>query len=108
MNPPAAIFPADVKALDGKHIRITGYMAAVDQVDQINHFSLQGNLFVCACGGPIHLQHTVYVKIANGKTIEFSENPIIVEGVLHVAERREEGYIIGLFDLDAASVRPAK
>jgi hypothetical protein len=99
--------PPDVKNLSGVKIRTHGYMIPLDQADNIAHFTLVPSLFACCFGQPPQVQHTLVVRMPKGKGIAYSPDEIVVEGVLRVEEKKEDGMITSIFELDCTSVRAA-
>jgi hypothetical protein len=99
--------PEDVAALSGSTIRISGYMIPIDESDRISKFVLVPDLFACCFGQPPSLQHTVTVVCPPGKAVGYYPEPINVTGTLKVEEKRDEGFVISLFEVTATSVRPA-
>jgi len=99
--------PADVMALSGATIRISGFMIPMDQAENITQFALVPSLFACCFGQPPQIQHTVVVNCPKGKAVSYYPDEIVVEGVLKVEEKKDEGFIISIFEMEVGSVKPA-
>jgi hypothetical protein len=99
--------PEDVQALSGSNLRIRGFMIPLDQADRITEFALVADLFACCFGQPPQLQHTVVVRTPQGKAVSYFDDEIVVEGKLTVEEKREDDWIVSIFEMEAASVKPA-
>lgn len=99
--------PADVKQLSGCKIRLKGFMIPMDQAENITQFALVPSLFACCFGQPPQLQHTVVVNCPKGKAVAYSPDELIVEGKLTVEEKRDDGYVISLFEISTDSVKVA-
>ena len=99
--------PPDVKALTGAKIRLRGYMIPMDQAENITQFALVPSLFSCCFGQPPQIQHTIVVNCPKGKAVGYCPDEIIVEGALTVAEKKDDGYIVSIFELGVNSVKPA-
>ena len=99
--------PADIKALNGTKFRTHGYMIPLDQAEAISEFALVPSLFACCFGQPPQIQHTLVVHCPKGKAVSYYGDEIIVEGTLKVEEKKEDGYIISIFEISASSVKPA-
>lgn len=99
--------PEDVKALNGVKVQVHGFMIPLDQADQINHFSLVPSLFICCFGGQAQIQHQIVVHTPKGKAIGYFPDEIVCEGILRVEEKKDDGYIVSVFELDVQSVKPA-
>jgi hypothetical protein len=105
-NDPATI-PADVKELSGAKVRITGQMLPLDQAAKVGRFLLVNDLLSCCYGTAPKLQNTVLVKLADGATIAPTNERIVVEGTFKVSVRKEDGYVLGIFELTPTSVKYA-
>lgn len=99
--------PADVKALTGSKVRLRGFMIPMDQAENITQFALVPSLFACCFGQPPQIQHTIVVTCPKGKAVGYCPDEIVVEGALKVQEKKDDGYIVSIFDMDVSSVKPA-
>jgi hypothetical protein len=99
--------PRDVVALSGHKIRLKGYMIPMDQAANITQFALVPDLFACCFGQPPQIQHTIVANCPKGKAVSYYPDQIIVEGNLKVAEKKDEGFIVSIFEMDVSSVKPA-
>jgi len=98
--------PEDVKALNGAKVRTHGFMIPLDQADNITEFALVPSLFACCFGQPPQVQHTMVVHTPKGKAVGYFPDEIVVEGTLKVDEKKEDGLIISVFEVDCLSVKP--
>jgi len=99
--------PADVTALSGTKLRLRGFMIPVDQAENITQFALVPSLFACCFGQPPQIQHTIVCKAPAGKAVGYYPDELQVEGTLKVDEKKDDGFIISVFELDVTSVKPA-
>ncbi len=99
--------PDDVKNLSGSRIRTRGYMVPLDQAENVTEFQLVPSLFACCFGQPPQIQHTLIVHTPKGKAVSYYPEEIIVDGTLKVEEKKDDGYVISLFEIDCNSVKPA-
>ena len=99
--------PADVKALNGATVRVRGFMVPMDQADSVTQFALVADLFACCFGQPPQVQHTVIANCPPGKAVSYYPDELVVEGKLKVEEKKEDGFIVSLFEMEVASVKPA-
>ena len=97
--------PSDVKAMSGAEIRLRGYMIPMDQAEHITQFALVPSLFSCCFGQPPQIQHTIVVNCPKGKAVSYCPDEINVQGKLTVQEKRDDGYVISLFEMSAESVK---
>jgi hypothetical protein len=97
--------PSDVKSLSGSEVRLHGYMIPMDQAEHITQFALVPSLFSCCFGQPPQIQHTIVVNCPKGKAVSYCPDEINVQGKLTVQEKRDDGYVISLFEMSADSVK---
>jgi hypothetical protein len=99
--------PADVTRLSGSSIRLKGYMIPMDQAENITQFALVPSLFACCFGQPPQIQHTIVVNCPKGKAVGYTADEILVEGTLKVQEKKDDGYINSVFEMEVSSVKLA-
>jgi hypothetical protein len=99
--------PEDIKKLTGAKVRLNGFMIPLDQADNISHFALVPSLFACCFGQPPQIQHQVVVHTPKGKAVSYYPDEIVCEGTLKVEEKKDDGYIVSVFELEVTSVKPA-
>jgi hypothetical protein len=99
--------PADVMALSGSKVRLHGYMVPMDQAENVTQFALVPSLFACCYGQPPQLQHTLVCNAPKGKAVSYYPDEILVEGTLKVEEKKDDGFIVSIFEIDVSSVKPA-
>jgi hypothetical protein len=96
-----------VKRLAGATLRIRGYMIPMDQAENITQFALVPSLFACCFGQPPQIQHTIVANCPKGKAVGYFPDELVVEGKLKVEEKKDDGYVVSLFELEVTSVKPA-
>jgi hypothetical protein len=101
------VIPEDVKALTGSSVRLHGFMVPLDQTENISRFALVPSLTNCCIGQPPQIQHTILVTCPKGKAVQYCSEEIIVDGQLTVGAVQDDGYIVGIFRVIPASVKPA-
>src|SRR5580692_6364116 len=99
--------PDDVTRLDGCHFQTSGYMIPLDQAESISKFALVPSLFACCFGQPPQIQHTIVVTCPKSKAVNYYPDEIVVQGKLTVEEKKDDGFIVSLFEVEANSVKPA-
>jgi hypothetical protein len=99
--------PPDVQNLSGSTIRLHGFMIPMDQAESISQFALVPSLFACCYGQPPQIQHTIVVNCPKGKAVSYYPDEIVVQGKLTVQEKKDDGFIVSLFEVEANSVKPA-
>lgn len=99
--------PQDVAALSGVKFRTRGFMIPIDQTERMTQFALVPSLMACCMGLPPGVNHMIVARAPAGKTVKFSPDEIVVEGTLKVAEKKEDGFVVSLFEVDCTSVKAA-
>lgn len=99
--------PADVLKMNGATVRLHGFMIPMDQAENISQFALVPSLFACCYGQPPQIQHTIVVNCPKGKAVSYFSDEIVVTGTLTVKEKRDDGFIVSVFEMQAASVKPS-
>ncbi len=98
--------PDDVKALTGATVRVKGFMIPMDQASNVTSFALVPDLFACCFGQPPQVQHMIVATCPPGKAVSYYPDELVVEGTFKVNEKKEDGFIISLFEMEVASVKP--
>ncbi len=98
--------PGDVKRLTGAKVRLHGFMIPMDQAESITQFALVPSLFACCYGQPPQVQHTIVVNCPKGKAVSYCPDELVVEGKLTVDEKKDDGYITSIFQVEVSSVKP--
>jgi hypothetical protein len=99
--------PDFIRAFDGKSVDMTGYMMALDTVDDIRSFILMPSLFGCCYGQPPAVNHVVLVKMAGKKRAKYFEDAVRVRGRFHCSEEKQDGELLSLYRIDADEVDPS-
>ena len=53
------------------------------------------------------MQHTIVCKAPKGKAVGYYPDELVIEGKLKVDEKKDEGFIVSIFEVDVTSVKPA-
>lgn len=95
-----------VEALDGKPIRIRGYILPTFLQTGLTQFVLVRDNMSCCFGPGAALYDCVIVEMKPGKSTDFSLYPVAVEGTFAVKEMLDpDGKTVAVFHLDGDSVR---
>jgi len=93
--------PADVKALNAKKVTITGYMMPLkEQGDKSTEFLIMRTQSSCCYGIAPAITELVTVKAAGEGVPTIMDDLVQVEGTLRVGTMREDGYIVGIYQMD--------
>jgi hypothetical protein len=99
--------PKDVLQLSGCTLRTRGYMIPLDQADDIREFALVTSIMGDGSRKPPQVRQTIIVHLPPDKAIHYFPDLLQVEGKLTVQEKKDQGYILSIFDIDATSIKPA-
>jgi len=104
-NKPAAPdtnqIPATVKAFDGKLVALKGFMLPL-KVEQgkVTEMLLMRDQSMCCFGSVPKINEFVTVKMVGGGTKAVMDQAITLYGRLRVGEFMENGYLLGIYQLD--------
>lgn len=94
--------PAAVKALDNRLVAIRGFLLPVKMNNGLAfEFLLLRNQNLCCYGSVPKINEWITVQAQGEGVKPIMDQPITVMGRLHVGEIREQGYLVGLYRLDA-------
>ena len=99
--------PADVRKLDGVKVKIPGVMIPLDQAGRVSRFMLCNDMMSCCYGTAPKLQNVAYVTLPKDKYIAATTDRLSIEGTLHVNVRRDDGFVLSIFEIDASSIKAA-
>jgi hypothetical protein len=104
---PRRAVPADVKALNGKKVALTGFMLPFEyRLVGASHFALLKSQAGCCFGVAPKLNEWIDVHMTNmGKL--YMDTPVLVLGTLKVGEIREYGNLMGLYALQGEKIEKA-
>jgi hypothetical protein len=100
------VIPDWVRKLDGSKIAVAGFMVPFDVEDNgVLSFSIVKSILVCCFGQTPRVNENVMCQMPEGKPAKFLINiPLRVSGTLHVAEVKEDGYVVSLYSMDVDKV----
>ncbi len=99
--------PADVRAYDGKKVRLRGFIVPFTQAQKVTDFALVPTLGSCCFGQPPGVQHVIVAHVANGGKLTFMPDEVWCEGTIKVELKREDGYTFQIFKFEVESVKLA-
>jgi hypothetical protein len=101
----AAYFPAWLKSLDGRRIRIRGFMYPTFQQTGVHAFGLARDNQICCFGRNPKIYDVFDVVLREGATTNYIPNrPFDVVGVFHIRPEVEDGKLYRLYEMDDAAV----
>lgn len=109
--PPSAAdqIPDRVKQLDGKKALVTGFMLPV-KTDKglVTEFLLMKDPMMCCYGVVPQINEWIVVRMTNNGVQALQDVPISFYGKLHVKELYDNGYLSGIYLLEAEKMAPTK
>jgi hypothetical protein len=105
--PPDAVtyFPAWLKSLDGRRIRIRGFMYPTFQQTGVHAFGLARDNQICCFGRDPKIYDVFDVVLHEGATTNYIPNrPFDVVGVFHIRPEVDGGKLNRLYEMDDATV----
>jgi hypothetical protein len=98
--------PAWLKGLDGKTVRVRGFMKPSGVTEGIPYFAFVRSTDLCCFGPKGKVYHLIAVKLKPGLTTEYIElKPFDVEGRFRIEKvELDEGLIFLLYHIDDAAI----
>jgi hypothetical protein len=97
--------PDWLKHLDGRRIRIRGFMYPTEVESGIKHFMLARDNQICCFGRNPKIYDLFWVHLREGETTDYIlGRPFDVVGVFHIQPIIEDGTIYQLYVMDDAVV----
>ena len=101
-----ALLPENVVSLKGQRIRIRGYILPSFQQTGLTQFVLVRDNMECCFGPGAALYDCVVVKMAPGRTADFSIRPVAVTGIFGIRELKgPDGNHLAVYALTGDSVQ---
>jgi uncharacterized protein len=100
-----ADIPADVKLMEGAHVKLNGFMIPLTQAIKVDKFALVPSLAGCCYGAPPGVQHIITCTTPPDKAMDYVLDELEVEGIVHVRVKREDGYTSSIFEMDVTSAK---
>jgi len=93
--------PPAVHAYDGKAVVLTGFMMPLQLEGGLTKkFVMMKDINTCCYGAIPQMNDYVVVEMKGDGIESIQDIPVRLTGVLHIAEKREEGYVVSLFEMD--------
>jgi hypothetical protein len=100
-KPPADQFPPAIKSLNEKPIALRGFMLPL-KIDQglVTEMLIMKDQSMCCFGSTPKINEWVSVKMAEKNGVKpVMDQPVTVFGKLKVGEMRENGYLVGIYEM---------
>lgn len=97
---------SEIEALEGKKIKIRGYIQPGFQQDGIKRFVLVRDNQECCYGPGAALYDCILVRMSGEKTTSFTVRPVAVEGTFTIKEfEGHDGKLWAVYRMTATSVK---
>jgi hypothetical protein len=111
--PPPSVdgqIPETIRKFDGQKAVVTGFMVPTHMEGAVvTEFMLVSSPSLCCYGIVPNMNEWVVVKMPAGAGVPpLMDVPVAVSGKLHVHGQFENGYLTGIYQLDAERVEPVK
>ena len=94
--------PANVRALDGKTVAVKGFMLPLKVKDgKVQELLLMRDQSMCCFGAVPKINEFLTVKMTGEGTRAVMDQAVTLVGKLKVGEFSENGYLLGIYQLDA-------
>jgi len=105
----SAQIPDEVKAFDQKKVALKGFMLPL-KVDGgvVTELLLMKDQSMCCYGAAPRINDWVSVKMKKGGVKSIMDQPVTIYGKLHVGEMLENGYLVGIYELDGDKMEEPK
>ena len=93
--------PPAVKALNQKKVSIKGFMLPLKVADgTVTEFLIMKDQSMCCYGSVPKITEWVSVKTTGKGVKPIMDQPISILGTLHIGAVRENGYLVGIYQMD--------
>lgn len=96
--------PDNIKKLDGKKIRISGFMQTEDrrQQGEAEYFIIISD--ACGCEGTPMMNEVVFCVMPEGEKATIKPGNVAVTGTFWVGEQKEDGIVVSLYGMEVEKV----
>jgi hypothetical protein len=101
--------PAAIKALDGQKVIVRGFMVPIKDVQgHATEFLLVRDQPTCCYSGMTTITEFVSVKVPSPGVASIMDQPVTVQGKLHVGAVLESGYVMGIYQMDGEKLADSR
>ncbi len=97
--------PASVRAFDQTRIALKGFMLPLKvEGGRVTEMLIMRDQSMCCYGAVPKINEWVSVKMVGGGVKPIMDQAITMYGKLHVGETRENGYLVGIYQMDGERI----
>ncbi|NBV24137.1 MAG: DUF3299 domain-containing protein [Proteobacteria bacterium] len=105
VTPPKEQIPATVKAFDKQRVALKGFMLPLKvEGGLITELLIMRDQSMCCYGSVPKINEWVSVKMTGKGVKPIMDQAVTLYGKLHVGEIRENGYLVGIYQMDGERV----
>ncbi len=93
--------PKEIRGLDKKPVALKGFMLPLKvEGGRVTEMLIMRDQSMCCYGTVPKITEWVSVKMTNKGVKPIMDQPVTLFGTLHVGEIRENGYLVGIYQMD--------
>jgi hypothetical protein len=93
--------PASIKGLEGKKVMVRGFMVPVKDIQgRTTEFLIVRDQPTCCFSGMTTITEFVTIKVPSPGVETILDQPLTVQGKLHVGAQMDSGYILGVYKME--------
>jgi len=102
-----SLIPESVKAYSTKRVSLRGFMLPLKvEGGLVTELLIMKDQSMCCYGTVPKIHEWVSVKMAGKGVKPVMDQPVSLQGTLHVGEMRENGYLTGIYQMDGDQLGP--
>jgi hypothetical protein len=102
-----ALIPDTVKAYSKKRVSLRGFMLPLKvEGGLVTELLIMKDQSMCCYGTVPKIHEWVSVKMTGKGVKPVMDQPVSLQGTLHVGEMRENGYLTGIYQMDGDQLGP--
>jgi hypothetical protein len=95
------LIPVNVKGFDEKRVSVRGFMLPLKvEGGLVSELLIMRDQSMCCYGVVPKINEWISVKMSGKGVKAIMDQPVTIYGKLHVGEMRENGYLVGIYQLD--------
>ncbi len=107
LKDPDQQIPADVKAFNGRRVALKGFMLPLKvEGGLVTELLIMRDQSMCCYGAVPKINEWVSVKMTSKGVKPVMDQAVTLQGTLKVGAIRENGYLVGIYQMDGERVNP--
>lgn len=106
---PDSQIPAEVKAFNGRRVALKGFMLPLKvEGGLVTELLIMRDQSMCCYGAVPKINEWVSVKMTSKGVKPVMDQAVTLQGTLKVGAMRENGYLVGIYQMDGERVNPPR